>query len=141
MRSGFATLVVLLAVAAQGAEHAHQATGTLDGQQVTFPDNVGVQGVKATIALLESCHDESLYKADELEKALQGDHIRMVFPQPINTVVMNEKIACSELVFRLPLNSGVFWVKAEDKWRRYSKYEIQNEQPFVSWLKEAQSAK
>ena len=96
------------------------------------------EGVKATVGLLESCHDESLFQADELKQALQRDHVRLVFPKPIAAKVTNKKIEFSELVFRLPLNTGVFWVRAGDMWRRYSKYEFQKEKSFAVWLKEAQ---
>jgi hypothetical protein len=45
---------------------------------------------------------------------------------------MNEKIEFSELVFRLPMNTGVFWVRTGDKWRRCSKYEFPKEEPFTA---------
>jgi hypothetical protein len=81
-----------------------------------------------------------VYQADEFEKALKGDHIRLVCAKPITARVLGEKVEFSELVFRLPLNTGVFWVRTGDKWRRYSKYEPQKEAPFVAWLREARSA-
>jgi len=68
------------------------------------------------------------------------DHVRLVFPKPITVTVMREKVEVWELVFRRPLNTGVFWVRTGDKWRRYSKYEPQKEQPFVAWLRQAQPA-
>jgi hypothetical protein len=140
MRSGLATLVVLFAAVAHVADDDPKASGALDGKQVKFPEKGVAEGVKAVVGLLESCHDQSLFQAEELNKALQGDHVRLVFPKAIPTEVMNEKIECSELVFRLPLNTGVFWVRAGDKWRRYSKYEFQKEKPFVAWLREARRA-
>jgi hypothetical protein len=139
MRSGLATLLVLFAAAAHGADAVPQATGTLDGQPVKFPAKGTAEGVKATVGLLESCHSLSLFQADELKKALRGDHVRLVFPKAIAAEVMNEKVKFSELVFRLPLNTGVFWVRTGDKWRRYSKYEFQKEKPFEDWLREARS--
>jgi len=138
MRSSLAMLVVLLAAVAYGADDAPKASGTLDGKQVKFPEKAVAQGMKATVGLLESCHSESLFEADELKKALRGDHVRLLLPKPITANVMNEKIELSELVFRLPLNTGVFWVRAGNKWRRYSKYEPQKERPFEVWLREAQ---
>jgi hypothetical protein len=42
------------------------------------------------------------------KKALHGDFIRLVFARPIKTRVTNQPIEFSELVFRLPLNTGVF---------------------------------
>jgi hypothetical protein len=141
MRFGLATLVVLFAAVAHGADDAPKVTATLDGKPVKFSEKVLAEGVKATIGLLESCHDKSLFEADELKKALQGDHVHWVFPKPITARVVNEEIEFSELVFRLPLNTGVFWVRTGDKWRRYTKYEVQKEKPFVAWLREAERAK
>jgi hypothetical protein len=135
----FVTLVLVTAEACR-AEDAPKATATLDGKHVQFPAQGLAGGVKATVGLLESCHSESLFQADEFKKALQADHVRLVFPKPITARVVNEKIAFSELVFRMPMNTGVFWVRSGDKWRRYSKYEFEKEKPFVAWLREAQPA-
>jgi hypothetical protein len=138
MRSGLAILIVLFASVAYGADDAPKATGMRDGKQVKFPEKGVADGVKATLGLLESCHDESLFQADELSTALQGDHVRLVFPKPITADVVNKKVEFSELVLRLPLNKGVFWVRAGDKWWRFSKYEFEKEKPVVAWLREAQ---
>jgi hypothetical protein len=105
-----------------------------------------VSGVKASIGLLESCHDESPYEADEFRKALGGDHIRLMFAKPVTARVDNEQIQLSELVFRLPMNTGVFWVRTVrsadnlGRWRRYSKYEFEKRKPFAAWLREARPA-
>lgn len=133
-------VVLLFAVAVRGADDAPKASGTLDGKQVKFPAKGVAAGVKATLGLLESCHDESLYQADELKKARQADHIRLAFAKPVAATVMGEKVEVAELVFRQPLNTGVFWVRAGDKWRRYAKYEFQKEAPFATWLRQAQPA-
>ena len=141
MRCGLVTtLVVLFASPAQGADDPPRATGTLGGKQLRFPEKGIAEGVRATIGLLESCSDKSLFEADELKKAKQGDHIRIVFPKPITVTVLDKKVEVAELVFRRPLNTGVFWVRTGDKWRRYSKYEFQKEGPFVEWLRQAQPA-
>jgi hypothetical protein len=94
--------------------------------------------VKATVGLLESCCSESLYESAEFRRALQGDHIRLVLAKPIKARVNNDKIEFSEMVFRLPMNTGVFWVRSGDKWRRYSKYEFEKEKPVEAWLGQAQ---
>ena len=138
MRNVLVVAVVLLTANACWAEDAPKASGTLDGKRVKFPEKSVADGVKATVGLLESCHSESLYQADEFKKALKGDHIRLVFAKPVTASVNNEQIEFSELVFRLPMNTGVFWVRTGDKWRRYSKYEFEKEQPFAAWLREAQ---
>jgi hypothetical protein len=140
MRWSIAALVVLFAAVAHGADEAPKVSGTLDGKQLKFPEKGIADGVKATVGLLESCHDKSLFEADELKKAEQGDHIRFVFPKPITVKVVNEEVEVSELVFRRPLNTGVFWVRTGDKWRRYSKYEFQKEEPFVEWLRQGEPA-
>jgi hypothetical protein len=140
MRCVVATVVVLFASVAHAADHPPKASGRFEGKPVLFPKDGIAGGVKATIGLLESCHDESLYQADEFNKALQGDHVRLVFVKPITARVLNEKTEFSELVFRLPLNTGVFWVRTGDNWRRYSKYELQKEEPFTAWLRQARPA-
>jgi hypothetical protein len=140
MRCVLATLVVLFAAAAYAADDSPKASGRLEGKLVLFPEKGIADGVKATIGLLESCHNESLYQADEFKKALHGDHVRLVFAKSITAGVMSEKIEFSELVFRLPMNIGVFWVRTGDKWRRYCKYEFQKEEPFTAWLREVRRA-
>jgi hypothetical protein len=121
-------------------ENLPKATGTLEGKKVKFPEKGIASGVKATVSLLESCSDESLYQADELKKAQQGDHVQLVFAKPILVTVMGEKVEVSELVFRLPRNTGVFWLRSGNKVRRYAKYQFQKEEPFAAWLREAQPA-
>jgi hypothetical protein len=140
MRSVLLGVFVLVATTAYGADDAPKATGTLEGKKVKFPQNGIADGVKSIVGLLESCCDESLYNADELKKAEQGDYVRVVFAKPITVTVMSEKVEVSELLFRLPLNTGVFWLRSGNKVRRYSKYKPQKEKPFVAWLKEAQPA-
>jgi hypothetical protein len=140
MRNVLLAVVVLVTANACRAEDAPKASGTLDGKKVKFPEKSVADGVKAAVGLLESCSDESLYQADELKKAEQGDHVRLVFAKPITVTVMREKVEVSELVLRLPMNTGVFWVRAGDKWRRYSKYEFQKEKPFAAWLGEVRPA-
>jgi hypothetical protein len=117
-----------------------KASGTLDGKKVQFPAKGVAEGVKAAIGLLESCHGPGLYQADEFKKALQGDHVRLVFAKPITARVMRKKVELSELVFRLPMNTGGFWVRTGEKWRWYSKYEFQKRGPFEAWLRDAQQA-
>jgi hypothetical protein len=133
-------VVVFIAAAAHAADDSPKASGRLGGEPVLFPEQGIADSVKAAIGLLESCHDEILYQADEFRKALQGDHVRLVFAKPITAGVMNEKIEFSELVFRMPLNTGVFWARTGDKWRRYSKFEFQKEEPFTAWLRQARPA-
>ena len=140
MRTVLVVALVLVTAAACRAEDTPKASGILEGKKVKFPEKAVADGVKATVGLLESCHDSSLYEADELKKAKQGDHIRLVFAKPITVRVVNEDVEVSELVFRLPTNTGVFWLRSGEKWRRYSKYEVQKEEPFRAWLREAEPA-
>lgn len=137
MRCALAMVVVLFAAVAQGTDEPPKASGTLDGKRLTFPEKGVADGVKAAVGLLESCHDESPYQADELKKAEQGDHVRLVFAMPVAVTVMRVKLEVSELVFRRPLNTGVFWVRAGDEWRRYTKYEFGKQAAFEAWLKQA----
>src|SRR5689334_19395938 len=87
MRCILAPIVLLVAAVALGAgdtprptgarDESPRATGTLDGKSLQFPEKGIADGMKATIGLLESCRDKSLYQADERKKAEQGDHIRL----------------------------------------------------------------
>lgn len=122
------------------AELSPQATGIIGAKQVAFSEEGMAVGLKGAVALLESCRDESLYEPDERLQAERGDHIRLVLPTPLSARVLDEQIEFSELVFRLPLTTGVFWVRSGDTWRRYSKYEPQKEMPFHTWLGQAQPA-
>jgi hypothetical protein len=140
MRTAILVILVLVTVAACRAEDVPKATGVLEGKKVMFPEKGIAGGVKATIALLESCHDESLYQADELKKAQRGDYLHLMFPRPITATIMREKVKVSELIFRLPTNTGVFWLRSGNTWRRYTKYEFQKERPFAAWLREARPA-
>jgi len=140
MRNVLIAAVVLLTANPCRADDVSKASGTLDGKGVKSPEKSVADGVKATVGLLESCHSESLYQEDEFKKALKGDHIRLVFTKPVTARVNNEQIEVLELVFRLPMNTGVFWVRTGDKWRRYSKYEFEKEKPFATWLREARPA-
>src|SRR4051812_48650237 len=115
MRCALATVAVLFAAAAHAADEAPRVSGSVDGKRIVFPQKGIADGVKAPLGLVGFCCDESLYEADEREKAGGGDHVRLVFAKPVTAEVMNEKIEFSELVFRLPMNTGVFWVRTGDK--------------------------
>jgi hypothetical protein len=122
------------------AEISPQASGIIDAKPIEFPDEGMAIGLKGALALLESCRDESRYEAAERLQAERGDHVRLVLSTPLSARVLGEQIEFSELVFRLPMNTGVFWVRSGDNWRRYSKYEPQKEKPFKAWLGQAQPA-
>jgi hypothetical protein len=140
MRCALATVVVMVVAGAGAADDAPKVTGTVDGKRLTFPEKSVADGIKATLGLLESCHDESLYHADERMKAEQGDHVRLEFPKPVAVTVMGKEFEISELVLRRPLNTGVFWVRTGGGWRRYAKYEFPKEEPLAAWLRQARSA-
>jgi hypothetical protein len=139
---GVTRILILLFVVTgwQAAESGIKASGTLDGKKARFPAKSLADGVKASIRLLQSCHNESSYSGAELRKAEQGDYVRFVFAKSITVVVMGEKVELSEVVVRLPLNTGVIWVRSGEKMRRYSKFEPEENKRFVSWLRQAATA-
>jgi hypothetical protein len=140
MRSVLGATLLIFAAGVCGADDppkAPVASGTYDGKKIAFPEKGIADGVRATVGLLESCSSDELYNADEFKKAVHGDHIRLVFAKPITVTVMSEKIEVSELVFRRPLETGVFWVRGGEKWRRFTKYRFEKEKPFAAWLQEA----
>ncbi|MGL4464091.1 MAG: alpha/beta hydrolase fold domain-containing protein [Planctomycetia bacterium] len=136
-------MVVLIAAAAQAGDDRTKASGILDGKRVEFPAPGVAGGAKAVLGILQSCTDESLFDADELKKAERGDHVRLAFAKPTAVTIQREKIEASEVVFRQPLNAGVFWVRVGDEWRRFAKYTSfrkAEEAAFEAWLREARPA-
>ena len=135
-------LVALVFVAqARGADDAPKTSATRDGTKFEFPEAGVAGGVKATIALLESCCNTSEGTAAELKAAREGDHVRLVFPKPVAVTVLGEKLAVSELVLTTPLNTGVFWLRVGDKVARCTKYEHEKTKGFTAWRNEATVAK
>lgn len=133
-------VLLFVASACPVADDAVRVSGRIDGKKVHFPAKGVAGGVKATIGLLESCSDHSLVSLDELRKAREGDHVRLVFAKPIPVTVMEQKFEASELVVRLPLNTGVIWLWSGTKVRRYAKFEHETAKLFETWLREAQPA-
>ncbi len=139
MQCALAILVVLFAAVWQTGDQAAKVSGGIDGKQVTFRSTEIPAGVKVTLAMLQSCIDDSLYNADELKAAENGDHIRLLFSNPTKATVMEHQIEFSEIVFRLPEGTGVFWVHTADKWLRYSKYAPDKADKFDAWLRHARN--
>ena len=140
MRSVLAIAFVLFTGVALGAENEHQLSFLLDGKPAKVAGKSVAEGVRATVGLLESCHDESPFAAEEFKAARQADHLRLVFAKPVAANVMSQKLELSELVVRLPLNTGVVWVRAGDRWRRFSKFEYLKTVPVTAWVESARTA-
>lgn len=137
MRYSFLLVVLVFAAEARGAGDGVRASATLDGQKVSFPEKGIADGVKATIALLKSCHSLSEGTAADLKAAQAGDHVRLIFEKPITVTVLDKKLHVSELVLTQPLNTGVFWVRSGGNVVRCTKYEPQKEHDFVTWRNQA----
>ena len=146
-----APVLLFAAATCQGADDASsgddapKASRIVDGMALPFDPKGVADGVTATLALLESCHSEAWPGKnpptdEDVKKVLLKDHVRLVFAKPITVRVVNEDVEVSELVFRLPTNTGVFWLRSGEKWGRYSKYQVQKEEPFRAWLGEAEPA-
>ncbi len=136
------SLMVLTAAGSYAAEDEVSASGRLEGKKVQFPAKGVAEGAKATIALLESCHDASddtlPYTNADLEAARKEDHIRLVFAKPVEVTVLGNKHKVSEIVFTQPLNKGVFWLRTGANVVRCSKYEFQKQKAFEKWRDQAQ---
>ncbi|HEY1192489.1 MAG TPA: hypothetical protein VGE74_33000 [Gemmata sp.] len=141
MRYALASIFVLFAAGVHGADDSAKASATLDGKVVQFPEKGIAGGVKATIALLESCHDSGTGTAADLKKAQAADHVRLVFAKPIAVTILGDKLEVSELVLTQPLNTGVFWLRCGDKVIRCTKYQVAKEKDFIGWRNEARAAK
>lgn len=140
-RSILLTTILMLAAGSGPAAEPPQATGILDGKPIVFAQRTVPVGAKAALALLESCHDESLFAAEELRTAERGDHLRLVFAEPISVTIQGERLPAAEVVLRLPTRTGVFWVRSGEKVRRFAKYEFEHERPFAAWFDEARTAR
>jgi len=138
-----AVVLMVSAIHAHGADDGPRATGTLEGQQVKFPQKGLDEGIKATVGLLESCHDASdgtvAYTVEDLKKALQKDHVHLVLAKPLTVTVLDRKLQVSELIFTQPTGRGVFWLRSGTTIHRCTKFEFQKAKPFEEWLKQAQA--
>ena len=139
MRGILLGVVMAVTATANAADDVPVATGILHGKTVKFSEKGLAEGAKATIELLESCHDlddETPALAD-LKKARQGDHVRLVFAKPIAVTVLGKTFEVSELIFTQPLNTGVFWLRGGRRLVRCTKFEPQKEPSFITWLEQA----
>jgi hypothetical protein len=145
MRFTLASALLFVAAVCHGSGDAIEASGTLDGKKVWFPAKSLAEGARATIDLLESCHDASddtvTYTLADLKKAQKGDHVRLVFAKPVTVTVLRDKLKVSELILTQPLNTGVFWLRCSDKVVRCTKYEFKKEKPFLEWRRQARLVK
>jgi hypothetical protein len=136
-------LAIILATTAtaHGANDAPVATGVLNGKRVNFAEKGLAGGVKATIALLESCHDldDATPVLADLKKAREGDHVRLVFARPVGITVLGKSFKVSELIFTQPSNTGVFWLRGGGKLTRCTKFEPQKSASFIAWLEQARA--
>ena len=140
MRCAIMLFATLSVAEVRGADDAPKASATLDGTRMQFPEKGVAGGIKATAALLDTCGVKSEGTVAELNKAREGDHVRLVFAKPVAFMVRSEKLEVSELVFTQPLNTGVFWLRVGDKVVRCTKYESEKLKDFVAWRDEAKAA-
>ena len=141
MRRTAILLASLLLTEAHGADPVPKASGVLDGQKIQFPEKGIEEGTRATLALLKSCGNTSEGTADDLKKALAGDHIRLVFPQPVKVYLCYQKFEVTEVILTQPLNTGVFWLRVGDKVVRCSKYQFEKIKDFTTWRDQAITVK
>ena len=148
MRFTRVAVLLFLAAVCQGADDPPKASSRtlegkttasrrLEGSTTQFPANSLAEGVKATVAVLESCSssDAEGYTAADLKRALLGVHVRLVFLKPIAVMVLRDKFEVSEVVYA----DGVFWLRCGAKVVRSSKYEFEKWKPFEAWFRQALS--
>jgi hypothetical protein len=113
------------------------ATRVVDGKVLKFQTETITAGVSASVAMLETCCDGSP-KPDaahqkELDEALKGDHIRVVFAQPQTTTLMRQRVEYTQLVFG---GKGVFWLTTPGgEVLRYTKYDYEKSKVVSDWLR------
>jgi hypothetical protein len=133
---------LLVAITAVCAEDLPKATRVIDGRKTTFPAKTIRNGEKALTEVLEACHTigdrrfengkEIKYTADDVKQAQKGDHVRFVFPKPIDVTVLGNEMEVSEAVFA----NGAFWLVYGKDVARCSKYEYEKMKRFEDWYRQ-----
>jgi hypothetical protein len=142
MRYLVASAVLLALAASVSADDSPKATRVIDGRKTTFPAKTIRDGEKALSEVLEACHTigdrrfengkEIKYTADDVKQAQKGDHVRFVFPKPIDVTVLGNDMEVSEAVFV----NGAFWLVYGKDVARCSKYEHEKMQVFEKWYRQ-----
>jgi hypothetical protein len=136
----FAGVSVLLfvATACYCKDEVQKATRKLDGEKTKFPAMTIMEGLKAMIGAIESCHStawpgKTPPELADLEKVQKGDHVRFGFSKLITVTVFNNKVEFSEAVF----SAGAFLLRSGKKVTRCTKYEHEKMKPFETWYRQA----
>jgi len=125
------TALLIAAAACLGADQLPKATRVAEGAKATYPATSIPAGVKALAGVLESCSstDDESYKADDVKKAKKHDHVRFVFPKPLQVKIEEKNFQVSEAVF----TGGVFWLVCEKGVVRCAKYTHDKMEPLRKW--------
>ncbi|MFL5340626.1 MAG: hypothetical protein ACJ8F7_10790 [Gemmataceae bacterium] len=141
MRFALVPILFLIAGSSYAADDAVEATRKIGGRTARFPAGSIEAGVNAVVGAVQSCSskndDTLLYTVNDLRKAQERDHVRMVFSKTVTVTVVGEKMEVSELVFA----AGVFWVRVGEKVRRCTKYEHEKMKVFEEWYRQPLSAR
>lgn len=139
MRYLASAAALFLATACVGADEPPKATRVIQGAKTTFPAKSIPEGVKALAGVLESCsnvlessHGNNRYTADDLKKAQKGDHVRFVFPRPLQVRILGKNLEVSEAVY----SDGAFWLLCGKDVVRYSKYRHEEMKRFEAWYRQ-----
>lgn len=114
-------------------------TRTLDGAKTTFPEKTIAAGATVALAALEACHSEDWSGAKppalaDLEKAKLGNHVHLVFDNPMPVEFMRHKIAIMELVYSEKM--GMLVRSADDKVYYGTKYTHDKMTAFEKWYRQ-----
>ncbi|MGC4006349.1 MAG: hypothetical protein QM811_25800 [Pirellulales bacterium] len=113
----------------------------MEGAKTTYPAKALDAGVKTLVGALEACHDLSdktaSYTVNDLRESEKGEHVRFVFPKPVNVRILNETLPVSEAVFAdgtflllcTDLSEGPFVLRA-------TKYEHKAFDAFQTWTRQ-----
>lgn len=126
----------LLLVGVGHGDDTPKATRLTDEARATFPAPAASEGGKLVIELLGACHDISdgtvPYSEKDVRKALQKEHVRVVFPKPIPMTLGGKKQHIAEVVFA----EGVLWVTCAKEVVRCSKYGHVEYDRFNKWARQ-----
>jgi hypothetical protein len=95
----------------------------VDGKRLGFTPAAADRLAAAALRLLGSCTaalDD--YTVEDWEKAKEGDHVRVRFPQPPTVTAERHTLKVPELVISLPLSSGRIWVRSDGRVLYFAKY-------------------
>lgn len=136
MRFALVLSAIFFGATTSFADDLPSATRVIEREKTTFPIDSLTQGLKVTLAVVESCHSLNDGRVnptiDDVKKARKGDHVRFVFARPRTIKVLGQNLKASEVIYA----DGVFWLRNGDQVFRCAKYEPDKWDRFLEWSRQ-----